>query len=619
MISADTIEQVKQRTDLVALIGEAVRLTRRGRSWVGLCPFHKEKSPSFHVTPERGRFHCFGCSEGGNAFDFMMKTEGLSFPDAVRRLAERAGVQIEETGTHEDRSRDAAQKRARDDLFSAMHLAAVYFEKMIIEHPDARVAKEELEKRKLVPTSPTDRVATALSAFRIGYAPSGWDGLTQFFREQGMSPALGEQVGLLVPRQGRTGHYDRFRNRLMFAVVDLQGRVVAFSGRILPDPQTGLVDKETGKYVNSPETPIYRKGETVFGLFQARQGIRQAGEAVIVEGNFDVVSLHARGIENVVAPLGTAFTPEQALLIKRFAPTVTLFFDADAAGRKAVRRALEPIKRAGLSAKAANVPEGKDPDDLARERGADGVRAVLKQARGLLEYLIQAALDEGFVRGDAEERVQRAKEVVELLGAEDDPTVRAMAQRYADDIAGQLAMSDLSLGQVDTKTFQALARQVHAGLQRPVTVERRDPKPARDAVTEAVLGALLDYPDLLQDPDIPPKLGVLDGDPVLVVAALSDLPPGEGADLDALLRAVPPSLHAFVSRRLAAPVHSEPDQAKGELVNNLEKLRQRQITRDNRDGTAEMARAEARGEDEEALELLRDAQARARKKRGIVT
>ncbi|MCC6647149.1 MAG: DNA primase [Polyangiaceae bacterium] len=618
MISADTLEQIKRRTDLVALIGEAVRLTRRGRSWVGLCPFHKEKSPSFHVTPERGRFHCFGCNEGGNAFDFVMKTEGLSFPEAARRLAERAGVVIEESGTHEDRSREAAQRRARDDLFSVMHVAAVYFEKMLQEHPDARVARDELEKRRLVAEAPTDRIATALSAFRLGYAPAGWDGLAQYLREQGVSPALGEQVGLLAPRKTGAGHYDRFRNRLMFAVLDLQGRVVAFSGRILPDPQTGLVDKETGKYVNSPETPIYRKGETVFGLFQARQGIRQVGEAVIVEGNFDVVSLHARGVDHVVAPLGTAFTPEQAQLIKRFAPTVTLLFDGDAAGQKAVRRAQDAIKRAGLVGKAATLPPGKDPDDLARERGADGVRAVLRQARGLLEHLIQATLDESFAQKGVEERAQRLKEVAALLAAEDDPAVRGMAKRFVDTIVGELAMADPELGMVDAKTFGALERQVHAALRAPEAPTRDAPRPPRDLRVEAALGALLDFPELLDDDDVAPRLAALDGDAVLVVAALQAAS-RDALDVEALLAEVPPQLHDAVARRLDAPRHVELEPAKLELLANLEKIRVRQLTIDIRDGQREAAKQQAAGDDDAALELLRELSARAKQKRGIAT
>ncbi|HEU4410969.1 MAG TPA: CHC2 zinc finger domain-containing protein, partial [Polyangiaceae bacterium] len=254
-IAETTIQLVRQRTDLAALVGETVKLMRRGRSWLGLCPFHKEKTPSFHVTPERGMFHCFGCGEHGNAITFVMKVEGLTFPEAVRRLAERAGVEVEETGSERERREEAARRRARDDLYAVGNLAAVYFEQMLREHPHAPLARAELERRGLVASSPTDPVATALGAFRVGYAPAGWDGLTTFLREQGVSPLLGEQVGLLVARQSGPGHYDRFRNRLMFAVVDVQGRVVAFSGRVLPDPQTGQVDKETGKYINSPESP----------------------------------------------------------------------------------------------------------------------------------------------------------------------------------------------------------------------------------------------------------------------------------------------------------------------------------------------------------------------------
>lgn len=624
MITAATIELVKSRTDIVAIVGETVKLTRRGRSWVGLCPFHKEKSPSFHVTPERGFFHCFGCKESGNAISFVMKVEGLSFPEAVRRLAERSGIEVEDDATVGDRQRAEAQRKARDDLYGVMNVAATFYVEQLTAHESARVAQEEIERRGLVPTSPTDTIATALSAFRIGYAPPEWDGLTQHMKRHGISPAMCEQVGLLVPRQGGGGHYDRFRNRLMFAVVDLQGRVVAFSGRILPDPKTGITEKETGKYVNSPETAIYRKGETVFGLFQARQAIRDAEEAVVVEGNFDVVSLHARGIGNVVAPLGTAFTPEQALLLKRFSPTVVLLFDADDAGRKAVRRAMDPCRQAGLVAKAAVLPEGKDPDELAKTRGPDAVRAVIKAADGLLEHLIRRSLDEGFSRGDATERAARAKEVTDLLTSESDPTVRALAETYADQIAGELAAQDTSLGrQVDARSFRALSQRVQAALRRPddraapVVRERRDP------VTDAVVGALLDFPDLLDDEDVTAKLASLDGDAVFFVSALKAArDAGEAAEisgenLENFLASVPPSFHGFASRRLAAPVHEDVATARADLFANAEKLHVRSMSRDHAALAEDMARAQARGDDDEAFALLRAAQESARRKRGL--
>ncbi len=631
-IAETTIQLVRQRTDLAALIGETVKLMRRGRSWLGLCPFHKEKTPSFHVTPERGMFHCFGCGEHGNAITFVMKSEGLTFPEAVRRLAERAGLEVEETGTDRERREDAARRRAREDLYAIGNLAAVYFETMLREHPHAGIARDELERRGLVAGAPTDPVATALGAFRVGYAPAGWDGLTTFLREQGVSLLAAEQVGLLVARQQGTGQYDRFRHRLMFAVVDVQGRVVAFSGRVLPDPQTGLVDKETGKYINSPESPIYRKGETVFGLFQARQALRERQEAVVVEGNFDVVSLHARGIGNVVAPLGTAFTAEQATLIKRFAPTAVLLFDGDAAGRKATRSAREPCKKAGLTVKVAVLPQGKDPDDLAREKGAAAVENVIRAGRGMLEHLISTALDESFVRADAAERAARVREVAELLRGEDDPMVRDMVRSYVDAIVGQLTLVGPQLGAsgLDQGTFQALARQVEQALRRapepeggPEGGEGGTPRPPPaplpiDRLSERVIGALLDFPALLQEPEVCDALGHLNGDSVLAIAAIRRKvvkDPDLGLDADEFLAHLPPSLHAFARQRLAAPVHQEPAAARDELLGNAEKMRRRALTQENRLDARESARVQASGDDDEAFALLRDISERARLKR----
>ena len=311
MIAPETITKVREHADIAAVVGDTIKLTRRGRSLVGLCPFHKEKTPSLHVNADRGFFYCFGCHEKGDVIGFVMKTEGLSFVDAVRRLAERLGIVIEESEEGAGRSHGGSAQPHKD-LYEVSAIAAAYFETQLREHAAARVAREELARRELHASAPTDAIADALQLFRVGYAPAGWDNLVAYLQRQGISPMLAEQVGLIVPRKQGSGHYDRFRNRLMFAVTDVQGRVVAFSGRVLPDPETGEIDTTTGKYINSPESPIYKKGETVFGLFQARQAIRERDYAVLVEGNFDVVSLHARGLHHVVAPLGTAFTPMQA-------------------------------------------------------------------------------------------------------------------------------------------------------------------------------------------------------------------------------------------------------------------------------------------------------------------
>jgi DNA primase len=364
----------------------------------------------------------------------------------------------------------------------------------------------------------------------------------------------------------------------------------------------------------------------VFGLFQAKRAIRQIEEAVLVEGNFDVVSLHARGIENVIAPLGTAFTLEQAQLIKRFTPTVTLLFDGDAAGQKAIKAAREPCFKAGLMAKAATLPDGADPDDLVRTRGVDAMRAVIKASKGLLEFMIESILDVSYVRGDASERQARAREINALLNSEDDPTVRAMARRYADEVARRLGLVndklvDSQMGMIDRTTFDALSRSVEQALAPRNDPRERAPKVDRDHLAEAVLGCLIDFPSLLEDPDVAARLDFLEGDAVFVVSALQQAIASEAdddavsLDADKVLALVPASFHAFARHRLAAPVHLEPDTARSELLANAEKLKRRVYSRENAAVEREAARAEAMGSDEEALALLIEATRRAKSRR----
>ncbi len=619
MIAPTTIDAIRERVDLIALIRETVKLERRGRSFVGLCPFHPEKSPSFHVSPERGFYHCFGCKESGSAFDFVMKLEGLTFPEAARRLAERAGVELEQTQTDAERREADAARRGKEELYGVNSLAAHYYETMLREHPLARFARDEIERRGLVATDPTGPIADALQAFRVGYAPDGWEGLVNYLRQQGISPIVAEKVGLIHSRKSGQGHYDGFRHRLMFAIIDVQGRVVGFSGRVLPDPQTGAVDKTVGKYINSPESPVYRKGETLFGLYQARQATRDRDETILVEGNFDVVSLHARGVKNVVAPLGTAFTPAQAKLLRRFAPSVVLLFDADAAGRKATREARATCREAGLSAKVAVLPDGKDPDDLARERGEEGVRAVVAHARGILEHLLDEALDEGFARLDAHERAARVKHVVALISSEDDPTVRAMAKAYADRIVQRIEVP----GVATLADLQPAIERALAASFGPTTHEQAPPAGpwqarSRDQVHEiggAILGSFMEWPTLLDDPELSDAIDLLEGDVALALAALRQIRSEEKSlDGAAILAHLPPALHTSAARSLAAPRHASAEDARTELLSNALKLKKLSLFR-------EKARVEEaiphvrRGGDIAAEDaLLRDIDRRAREK-----
>ncbi len=654
LISPETIALVRDRTDIVALLFESVpSLKRRGRSWVGLCPFHKEKTGSFHVNPDRGFFHCFGCKESGSAIDFVMKHEGATFPEAVRALAERTGVAIEED-TRAPSEVDR-QKKTRDDLYAANQLAATYFERELRGHAEREFALEELARRGLVPswappaarTSPDPASQTAIDdaiqAFRIGYAPHGWDGLAGFLREQGVSPIAAETVGLLVPRSSGSGHYDRFRHRLMFAVIDPQGRVIAFSGRALsPLPgeskaQEGREEPKPAKYINSPESPIYSKGGALFGLYQARHAIRQAESATVVEGNFDVVSLHARGIQNVVAPLGTAFTVDQAKLLKRFASDVVFLFDGDAAGEKAVRLASEPRRTAGLTAKVASLPAGTDPDELVRTRGPEAMAYVLKCAQPMTEAFIRALLDEPISSADALGTLARVNEIFRLIAEEPDPLVRAQLYVYADhQVQARLDIRGVdSLRAYREKLQREVAKEAPRGPAGP------SPRQARVATREPgaperaeIVGALIEYPELLDDPEVKGVLSLLEGASARTVAAIADSirivlrPPREpssGADARALpqktldsgsfLAQIPPPIQAFASERLAAPHHDSRDDAKVHLLDNAQKLRRVVLGREANDLAREQYKAA--GDWQVETELAREAADRVRQRLGV--
>ncbi len=622
MISARTIAEVKERTDLVALVGEHVpSLKLRGRSFTGLCPFHAEKTPSFHVNRERAFYHCFGCKESGGAIDFLMKLEGHTFPEAVRDLAERAGITVEDDENPEQRKDYERRRREAQDLYQVMNLAALFYETQLREHDSREYAIEQLRSRDLVPIAAGGsdaKVQEALDAFRIGYAPHGWDELAKYLRAQGVAAMDAERAGLLLPRSSGTGHYDRFRHRLMFAVTDTHGRVVAFSGRALAAlPGTPEGTDKPAKYINSPETPIYTKGNELFGVFQGRHAIRQAGVALVVEGNFDVVALHARGFANTVAPLGTAFTPEQAKLLKRFSQHVTLVFDGDAAGQKATVASREPLRAAGLMAKVAVLPAGQDPDSLLRERGVEAMKALLASARGLRETLVERALDETFSQADVFEKKSRIDAVLKLLTEEDDPLIRATLKTLADELAGRF---DIREGDA----FRALEHTVRKAMQSAPMPSQGSPpgqarvrkKPRGSLERAAMIGALLDFPALFDDPEVEPALSLLEGLSTQTAATLRrHRNHGEIVDVSAFLQEIPQETRAFVSGRLAQPEHSSQKDAKGNLLDNAEQLRSR-LSADEHD---EMVRQQRRlsGDFEAETELAAHASEQARRKHKI--
>ncbi|RYZ09542.1 MAG: DNA primase [Myxococcales bacterium] len=638
MIGKDSIDRVRSQTKLVELVGETVKLQRRGRSFTGLCPFHKEKTPSFHVNPERGFYHCFGCHASGDAIKFVQETEGLDFVEAVRSLAERVGIELEENESDAERKQQAEARRRQQELYDLNDRAAEYFERMLREHPLSGHARAELGRRGLTPEKPTDEMADALQAFRIGYAPYGWDGLVRYFKEAGLSSRAAETVGLLAPRKTGSGHYDRFRHRLMFAVIDVNGRVVAFSGRSLPDPtpeelrslgleSMGLTSGEPpAKYVNSSESPVYKKREAVFGLYQSRQALRGGSPCLVVEGNFDVVSLHARGLRNVVAPLGTAFTVEQARQIRRFTTDVVLMFDGDSAGKRATNASREPCQQAELTAKVVTLPTGKDPDDLVRERGAEGVEHLLKHSRGILEYLIDLALSEELLQEGAEARAKSVQFVTKLIAAEKDPTLRELAENYADGlVAARLKIHQDNAEQV--RTLKALGRAIQA---RPVNVSGRGgPAPGgvpaphrarsrdrRQELALEVLGAIFDFPELIDDPGAELAASVIDGDVALAFAALRQaIQGGRLANPEDVLAKLSPPIHPFALARLAAPRHERLEDAKVELVDNVKKLQSLELKREKSEVTEELEAAQRIGDSKQEDALLLQIYEKARRAR----
>jgi DNA primase len=363
--SPELLDQIRDANDVVDLISEYVPLKKRGKNFVGLCPFHSEKQPSFTVTPDKQIFYCFGCGEGGNVISFLMKYEKLSFPESVKVLAKRASIPLPE------KSFDAKRAKQLDRLYYANDTANEYFHKNLYREKPGKRARQYLKKRGF--DSDTQKL------FSLGYAPMEWEGLTDFARTKSIEPETLNQAGLAAPRTETSGYYDRFRGRITFPVFNLSGKIVGFGGRVLDD-------KDEPKYLNSPETPIYQKGKILYGLNLAKDEIRQKGSAILVEGNVDVISLYQAGIKNVVSPCGTAFTQNQARLLARYAEKVFLFFDADSAGQSATFRSVDLLFSEGLEVFVVSLKEGEDPDSLVQKFGAEAVRKQIEKAKPFLDF-----------------------------------------------------------------------------------------------------------------------------------------------------------------------------------------------------------------------------------------
>ncbi|GAM09533.1 DNA primase [Geobacter sp. OR-1] len=372
MIPEETVREIRERVTILDVVSDYVALKKSGANYQGLCPFHGEKTPSFNVNPGRGIFHCFGCGAGGNAFSFIMRIEGVSFPEAVKLLARKAGVEIDEQPLSRA---EKSRKDEKDELFRIAELASRFYQEQLATGIDGEYCRNYLKERGVAP-------ATA-EIYRLGFAPGKWDALCRYLERHNISLVKAEKLGLVRQRDSG-GYYDTFRNRLLFTISDLHGRPVAFGGRVLDD--------SLPKYINSPESPIYHKGDLLFGLDLAKQSIREKRAAIIVEGYFDHLSLYQAGVKEVVATCGTALTTDQVKLLHRYAAQLYTLFDSDSAGQKATVRAMDMLLPEGIPVAVIELPAGDDPDSFVKREGGAGVLDRVQKARPVLDYFFRALL-----------------------------------------------------------------------------------------------------------------------------------------------------------------------------------------------------------------------------------
>ncbi|MCB9678823.1 MAG: DNA primase [Alphaproteobacteria bacterium] len=453
-IPRDVVDAVRDRTDIVEVISRHVTLSKSGKDLKGLCPFHQEKSPSFHVVPSKGIYHCFGCQAGGDVFRFLMQIEGLSFSEAVRELAGPAGVMIEE---RELTATERVALRSRATMFDVLEEAASFYESTLWTHPDGQPGRDYLKQREL-----SDAVCRRA---RIGFAPEGWTRLLDHLHRKGYRPEQALAAGLARPRKARDGYNDAFRARLMFPIRDERGRVIGFGGRLL--------EGDGPKYINTTETDVYKKNRVLYGLETARAAIQRADRAIVVEGYFDVLAMQEGGFDEAIATCGTAVTPDHIERLRRMTRNVVLVTDSDKAGQDSAERALPLLLAADVHGFRVELPGAKDPDEFLRAHGAEALAAALDRRQSLVEWVVGRKVREyadqtsrGLLRtADASERI--IDELRPLLGR--------LHPRQLAKIAGLLGVSEV-----------AIRREVEAQPGRVESPRRGEPttgwKPDRDIV-----------------------------------------------------------------------------------------------------------------------------------------
>lgn len=446
-VPEETLQQILASTDIVELIGRSVKLRRAGSNWLGLCPFHNEKSPSFNVRPSTNSYHCFGCGAGGNAFRFVMEHDGMTFMEAVKRLADAANIRIEEQVWDENAEKEA---KHRTLLIRVHQEIAAWYHQLLMKSPLAQAARDYLKGRGIN--------SAVAKNWKLGYAPTNGQLLRQWATEKKFGKQVLIDAGILIYSEERGDAFPRFRDRLMFPICNDNGEVIAFSGRLLE------ANPKMAKYLNSPETPIFSKSKVLFGFDRAKRPISKAGQALVCEGQIDTLMLHEAGFTNAVAGQGTAFTEFHAKALKRQADEIVLCYDSDNAGFKAAERAFQILAPTGLIIKVASLPAGEDPDSLIRKQGPETFKALLQSAQEFLDYQVDAASARRNM-SEMRERVRFAGEMAGNIHLLDSPVARETAIQRA---AVRLSIPEDTMRQLVVRAAKQPTRSPRDNAAKPV-------------------------------------------------------------------------------------------------------------------------------------------------------
>jgi len=469
--ASDVKEEIKKTADIVEVIGQYVELKKRGQNHIGLCPFHSERSPSFTVNQSKQIYHCFGCGRGGDVFSFWMDYHNLTFPQSLKDLAERYNVALpRQTNLPAERKKT----ELKEILSKINRLAGNYFHEILLNSPEGRPGRDYLSSRHIT--------GETISIFKLGYAPSRWDGLANQLKSKGIPLKIAERAGLMVSRKDGD-YYDRFRGRIIFPIFDLNQQIIGFGGRVLDDALP--------KYINTPETPLYHKGSSLYGLDSAFRKIREAGLAILVEGYMDVLALRQQGISNVVATLGTALTSDQTRKLKGYTKNVMVLFDPDEAGREAALKSFPLFLKEGISAKVLVLPGGEDPDSFVNEHGPEAFQQLLEEAKPIFDFYLDQALANAATGVDGQ--IQILHEVLPIfIELEEGATRLLYVQKFAE-------KSDIDEAIV-WKELRQWANKSSEKRNRDELKKRLSPAqdPRKHGSDEQFLNLLIHYPETIR-------------------------------------------------------------------------------------------------------------------------